>query len=314
MIDLSKRYNSISFVIIVLSFGMIIWIGCGCNFFTNCKNTKYAYIIGEREETRSYVAKSVAFSATRFQVMTGDPPHKGTIILDRNVSLPLIAHFFSKWQLPFYRASSASPGFGSELSGAMKSREAGDHMLTSGVEGASDLMANKAVLSHEICHLLVQAHAEGRKVPMAFQEAISIGCEPRKMRSDRIKLAVRSKFFGLWSDFLTSEHPLDGALGKKYLNDLKNETGVTRLHIPVGTEIEERIFEYYSRAAMMVEFLEHRCGNGHPIGRLLAVTDKDFDIGSWMKESGGVCFGPNEVSFSRKVDNYVLSLRHGGMQ
>lgn len=276
-----------------------------CSAFTSCLASEHAYIIGADSTERRQVAKTISFSAERFAKLVGKRPPYGIVILDRRHRTPLIAHAFSKWTLPYFptrsrpveTAASAAPPADRALGG----------QSFRGSDPFSIAFARKT-LSHEACHMFAQAHTRGRRIPMAFEEVIAVGCESASLTKGREQNFKNYNLYKDWDTFIVSGHPLDFSASTGPMKTNKVAVGFEVFEISKDDIIEDKIAEYYTKAALLGSFLSQACPRRFPIGRILDEIDGGFDFSAWLTSENDDCLGRSSGSFSERINAYAEKL------
>ena len=242
---------------------------------------------------RNRVARAASYSAQRFRAMTGRRAEYGTIVLNSELRPPLVARMLSRWTLPYYRVGQTSLPEGKKALGEARPGIEAEQAVT---------VLAREVLSHEICHKFVHAHARGRSIPMAFEEVISVGCERPDLRKNRINNKYTYSFYNSWSKFLTSDHPMNE---RKSPFRKPSISGYDVLYIEHGSDFGNHVMEYYYRSALFGSFLEEKCKKTFPLGIILDRVDQNFDFAAWLASRREPCLGYSERSFSRDVTTYA---------
>lgn len=276
-----------------------------CSAFTACLASEDAYIIGADGAERRQVARVIGFSAQRFEEMVGRRPAYGIVLLDRRQRTPLIAQAFSRWTLPYFPTPSQSdeaPALGALPGDLVRGRRS-----YRGSDPFSIAFARKT-LSHEACHMFAQAHTRGRRIPMAFEEVVAVGCEIDSLRKGRERNYKNYNLYKDWDTFIVSGHPLDFS-GPAARPKTKNaKVGFEVFEIPKGDMIENQISEYYSKSALLGSFLSRACPERFPVGRILDKIDRNFDFSAWLVSENDGCLGGSSESFSKRINAYAEKL------
>lgn len=286
-------------VIIGVSIPTAVFSTQSCSRTNNCLSTDLGYIVGSSSIQRDKASESMRYSGERFREMTGKYPPVGTVILNHGLAAPMIPRLYSTWSLPYYPAAAARFELNDD-----KQKLIADGKRASDLTGVFGDLSNRDSLSHEICHKLVQVAAEGRKIPMAFQETIAVGCEDEGLRNMRIREGVGMKVAGFWPAFIASEHPLSRLPYDPSEHQQLQNVGVVRIEISGGTRIGLDVSKYYARSAMLEKYLELGCERRHTIGLVFDVIKKYGDIRSIFRQNTEGCIGRGSEELSSKIDIY----------